>query len=259
MDNDLPPIPRIRFDDILLQTDTAFTLLRQRIDCPITPEMAIHVGGLLAELLGFQDNHTCTQTMLQYVGQPLTRQLAETLAAQIGGRESDLANGPLIAYDRPVRDEWVAMEVRTTREALWRERFAGVEFGLRCFTGHPAGHLIRRKFPEGFLSYLAYQVGWSRRLQFDGDARHFIGLRLWGFLRPVPDSDEVQFDQWGLTPSFRKHNLQLIRLRTRYDVEDPKAECPNGLTNHCFDCAVTRTECQASLVFPTSPTHLIRS
>jgi hypothetical protein len=55
------------------------------------------------------------------------------------------------------------------------------------------------------------------------------------------------FDSWELSPAFKKHNRSLIYLRTRYDTDEPKAECPHNYDHHCFECPARRDQCPATL------------
>jgi hypothetical protein len=244
---DLPPIPRLNVDKIVGRARALADYFSHLQGRQVSPVLAASTGAVIARHCGYPDAHNCVQTMMQYVGETVTPELITMLSTQFAGREPDLASMPLVGYSRPERPEWIAMEVQTCQACTWRSSDPGVQFRLYCFNGHPAGHTVVRKFPEAFLHYFAYQVGWSRRTEFDGDARHFVGLRFWGYLVPVPDSDEVRFDDWGLTPAFKKHNRQLIALRTRYDVDEPKAECPRDYDHHCFECPVRKAECPATL------------
>jgi hypothetical protein len=242
----LPKLPRLKVDDIQLTRHSIQHLMRQRLGETLTPRTLTGIGQGIAEILDSNKPEHVIQTMIQYSGRALDQQLLDTLTGQIAGRESSLSEGPLVAYQRPTRAEWIAVEVQSLKPVLWQEDKPGVQFMLHCFNGHPAGHQVKHRFPESFLYYFAYRLGFSRRVEFDGDARHFIGLRFWGFMRPLPDSEEVRFEEWDLCPAFRKHNRGIIYLRTRHDAENPKAECPHDYEHHCFECSVRRTECRAS-------------
>ena len=117
-------------------------------------------------------------------------------------------------------------------------------FELFAMTGQPAGHVLRRKVPNTWLNWFAYQVGYSRAMQYDQVPQHFVGLRFWGFLKPKPESGEVEFTDWQLNPAFKKHNKAIIKLRTRF--EHNKVDCPKGFTHQCLECPQRRSECPAS-------------
>ncbi len=241
---ELPPLPYFRLTDVQFTTATLTRAFREYRDQRVTPALALRMAIDAGKALDGVPEVNLHQTFIQYTGQVVDERLEGILAAQMAAREGELSRAPIVAYDRPTKPEWVAMEVVSVTPAVWRENEAGTIMGFKAMSGHPAGHLLKRKFPNPWLNFFAYQVGFSRRIEFDLDPRHFLGLMLWGYLVPVVDSPEIKFDDWDLSSAFKKHNLRVIRLRTRLDYE--LADCPNGFDHHCFECPVGRDECPAS-------------
>ncbi len=182
-------------------------------------------------------------TLLQYVGQAIDDAFIHLLSRQIAARQKELRFHMLVAYTKPLAPEWVAMEVASLRPAAWRGDKPGVELVLEALTGHPAGHQLRHKVPRSWLSFLAYRVGFTKRMQYDDEPRLFVGLRFFGYLKPQPDSSELSFDEWHISARLKAHNTTIIRLRTRFEHD---VDCPNGFDHDCWACPKRISECPAS-------------
>ncbi len=239
--------------------DALYAVFRIRIGEKVTPELAARWGDQTAMAIDWhEDVEPLYQTFLQYTGRDITDAFARLLAMQVSARRDELSRSPLVAFDRPTLAEWIAMEIKRVEEAEWVTKDgakAGVELTMLVLSGRPAGHLLRRKFPATWLAGFAYQLGFSRKFQYDYDPRHFLGLRFWGFLQPQEDSQDLVFVDYAMGPKPKdetkkptgelvKHNRQIIKLRTRFDHE--AAECPFTRDHPCFDCEVKASQCIAS-------------
>ena len=178
------------------------------------------------------------------------------LAYQLVARRDELANGPIVKVTRPTRSEWIGIEITGVELTEWRGDQPGVTLRLLCRTGQLAGVTVSRKFPIGWLSFLAYQIGFTRRLQYDPDnPAMLVRLRMRARLVWSEQDRPVDFDQWALDREATKHNRLIIARRTRFDVqhkrfEDSKGEplahvCPFDYDHDCGACQVSHTECPA--------------
>ena len=194
------------------------------------------------------------QTLLQYEGRVLTNEWCDLVTRQIVARASELGM-PLQLFERPIRDEWVALEVHNAEQCAWRDTSAGVLLTFYCLTGHPAGHRLSKKFPESWLAWLAYRIGYSRRLPYDYDYTQLIGLRIWAFLlRAQQGRTGLDFEEWKIDPRVKKTNQSILRKRMRFEVDlsripDSQLEdytCPFEYEHYCSECQQTDNVCVAS-------------
>lgn len=249
LDEALLPIPKVNVDRNLATARTIETAIAVRVGEVITETMALRWATLLMGLLQCPDVDVLTQTLFQYVGRTVDRRFARLLSLQLVGRERELALGPLVAYDRPVRAEWIALEIRKVTPCIWQDKRGardGADLSMLVLSGHPAGHILLRKFPESWLNGFAYEVAFNRRLNYDGDIRHFIGMRFLGYLQPQ-EGQELVFVEWWVPEKLRKYNREIAKLRSRFDTDD--VECPREFEHPCFDCPVKRADCQGSIHF----------
>ncbi len=243
IETERPPPPSLKLDRIVAVARDLEQMFQQDIGLEVTCAMAAR-WAYNVHLATDHSQRNLVATFQQYTGNQLTRALARVLAWQVASLGDRLDDGLLPAYARPTRPEWVACEINTVHNTVWRDGRRGVTLDLFALAGHPAGNVLQRKVPAAWLSWFAYQVGFTRAIQYDDDPRHFVGLRFWGFLQPKPESNDIDFTSWELSAAFKKHNKRIIKLRTRFDYE--KAECPLDLDHACWDCPHRRTTCPAS-------------
>lgn len=260
-DVELPPLPRVKLKAVIeLATAVAFEL--DAFKDELVTDRLVHVLATrtLGPLeVGWSSALTnLSKTFAQYVGRKLTVDLIKTLSWQIAARMDELQSSLLVAYTKPVKQEWIGVEIANAQPSLWRGDQRGVQFTFFALSGHPAGHTVVRNFPETWLNWFAYQIAFSRRIIYcgdecNGDPRHFIGMRIWGYLQPDPESDEISFDQWQINPQFKTHNVRILKLRTRFDfdhkdrnTESGSVECPFGYDHPCWECDRGPAACPAS-------------
>jgi hypothetical protein len=239
-----PPLPRVSLDKIDAGArPIARAILLSAGEC-VTYAHVDRWAPVIAIALDRRVTESLTDTLSQFVGRPIFAELANQLAYQLVSRSDELDRGPLLPYQTTVRTEWVGLEVQNVAETVWREDRRGVMLKLFALTGHPAGYKLERKVPAKFLDFFAYQLGFSRRVTYDGDPRHFIGLRFFAYVTPTPEGD-MSFNTFEMTAKVKKLNSAVIKLRTRFEFE--KADCMHDYEHECWDCAVGRTECRASI------------
>ncbi len=248
---DLPPVPKVNIKKLELLRSQFYQVTSKYLNCEITVQTASRMTYSIHMLLNERySRDRVFQSLVQHTGTIITPKFAATLAMQLAARHTEMNNNILVLFDKPVRNEWVAFEVDKAVETVWQESQAGVDMTLMCLTGHPAGYRLNKKFPAKWLNYLAYQVGFNRRIQYDFDHRHFIGLRFWGYL--FPKDEDFDFSNWSVDNAMKKDNAIIIGRRNRYNIdfeykEDSPKNCPYDLNTDCFSCRKLRTECSASL------------
>ncbi len=248
----LPRLPRLPLAEYDALHADFVRMFRKHHDSSLTRELC-HV---LAHNLHFAfDTDVLVddifQTLLQYVGHPLDDRWSDILARQLVARQKELRLGVLQLYERPSRDEWVPIEVRRLTPCVWREDRNGQFMELYCLGGHPAGHTLKKKVPEAWLSYLAYKVGFSRNMPYDQDPYMFVGLRFWAYLQAARrGANDLDFEEYQLGSQLRSHNRLIIARRSRFDFrpgsEPRDCSCPFDLDCYCSDCTHSVDECVAS-------------
>ncbi len=188
--------------------------------------------------------------ILQYESQILTVKTADLLSRQIAARVLELEARVLPVFRNIVSPEWTPMEIVAIKEAIWKDTEKGHQFSFLCLSGTAAGHTIVRKFPEKWLSFLAYQIGFNKRMNYPYEPKIFLGLRISGLLVPSQrDEGQTDISEWQISKPMKKRNVGILKLRTRYDkLHREGPECPKGLDNDCSECMKTSTQCDASYI-----------
>ncbi len=251
-DSTLPALPTFKVENIARTAVDLADLFNVRLGQVVTHEISLRWAQEVAILLDcakVQVNYL-VETFRQYVGQKIDRPFVRLLSEQLAARERELETGPLMDFVQPTKTEWVPIEVLDVEQTSWRDNKPASLFTMRALGGHPAGHILRRKFPNSWLNFLAYRVGFSRRFLYDLEPRHFIGLRFWGYVVPQEGSTEIVFEDLNINPAFRKTNQQIIKLRTRF--EHDAAECPFDYHHTCFKCTVEKSQCPAATMTSSS-------
>jgi len=188
--------------------------------------------------------------ILQYESQVLTIKTADLLSRQIAARVQELEARVVPVFRNIVTPEWVPMEIVAIQDAIWKDSEKGQQFSFLCLSGTAAGHVITRKFPMGWLSFLAYQIGFNKRMNYPYEPKIFLGLRISGLLVPSQrDEGQTDISEWQISKHMKKRNVGILKLRTRYDkLHREGPECPQGLDNDCSECMKTSTQCDASYI-----------
>jgi hypothetical protein len=192
------------------------------------------------------------QTVMQYTSEKLSTRTISLIASQLAARHNELARGPLERFRiANVNQEWVPLEILGLQQAVWRDTKPGIQLKLECLAGTPAGHVFDRKLPLNWLNYLAYQIGFTRRMPYPDDRFWlFEGLRFWGSMVKLDERDELDFVDFSVDSNMKKLNKEILKLRLRYDIESD-VECPRGFEHECSSCQVSCHEC------PAAPRHAL--
>ena len=189
-------------------------------------------------------------TILQYESQVMTAKTADLLSRQIAARLLELEARVVPVFQYIVVPEWTPLEIIAIKDAVWRDTEKGQQFSFLCLSGTAAGHVLVKKFPEKFLSYLAYQIGFSKRMNYNFEPKVFLGLRISGLLVPSQrEEGQTDISEWQISKNMKKRNVDILKLRTRYDkLHKEGPECPSGLDNDCIDCMKNSNACPASYI-----------
>ena len=188
--------------------------------------------------------------ILQFESKLLTAEVADTLSRQIAARVVELEARVVPVFQGIIVPEWTPLEIIDIKEATWKEDQKGQQFSFLCLSGTAAGHVIVRKFPEKWLAYLAYQIGFNKRMNYNYEPKVFLGLRISGLLiASQRDEGQTDIQEWRISAHMKKRNVGILKLRTRYDkLHKEGPECPNGLDNDCSECMKTSKQCDASYI-----------
>lgn len=243
--SDLPDPPaRVPFTKIDRRARTVRSFVRMSSGETLTAAGARKAAQALAGsvLKGVSKNHLF-DTLLQYEGYTLDARTLDRIAGQVAGRHEELRKGPITPYENPVVSDWVAARVVRMEDTVWRDDEAGQLMHMLVEYGHPAGNVLVRKVPESYLRYLAYQVGFSRRVLYDEDPRHFVGLRFWMYMDVDPEQLSYRITTYRLNSAMAKHNRWVVRARMRFMIDLPEDPCPIEREFPCWDC--TNVDCPA--------------
>jgi len=250
----LPKLPRNKLGDIDFFHDDFIKLFHHHAGERLSPDLCKRLAWNIEGAVDASRNHVY-QTLMQYEGRVLNDRWCNLLSRQVVARLGELKSGVLQLFDRPIREEWVALEVYQVDACEWGDNQPGVLMNLYALTGHPAGHVLQKKFPESWLSFLAYRIGYSRRIQYDQEPHMLTGFRFWGYLKPSQrDPNELEFDDWQIDAKLKKANQSIIKLRHRFDMEperipdgkEDEYSCPIDSESYCSECSCSVRECCAA-------------
>ena len=217
-----------------------------RLSDPLTVETVLAGAGQVHDALNAGTLGAVTDTLLLHCG-PFGPPQRALLALQLASRVDELMRGPIAPFTKPTHDQWVPLEVTKVAYSDSRDHRVNAILSMRALSCQPAGYTLSRDFSPGYLRFLAYQIGFSRKLEYDEDIRHFIGLQFWLHLqRGAEDEPRLQFNAWQVSPWMLKHNRTIIKLRTRFVVDD-SPECPHEHQHECWDCQECVSSCPASI------------
>ena len=213
------------------------------------------IDGIDYALVDHIPSEYIQSTLLQYVGKSLTPAWCQLLARQLSARKDELKVRPLLPFDRPTHTEWVPIEIIKLTDTVWNETKSGQLLTFFCLAGSPAGYTLKRKFPTRWLAWLAYQIGFTRRMMYQDDPQIFVGMRVWALIGPSEDPQQtMDITDWDVSPAMKKHNKTVAYRRLRFDLkpsltregEPGYGACPYDLDDYCHACPKTASECAAS-------------
>ena len=217
------------------------------------PEYEVVVNKLIegGAVSGIDSRVLWESMLLDLVEQPISKQIAFSVAWRIAGNSHTLRNRiPVLAWQRQARPEWVPVQFTDMRYHVTRAGKAGYVFEITVLGGTPAGLGISKFFSKAFCFVLARDLGFT---SYKGgnplaDPRELGQLRAWALVTPdscaASRSDlGLDFEKLECSGSLLLHNKTLIRVRNPENREGRSAEfvCPYGYKHSCFRCYVGTT------------------
>lgn len=249
-------LPKLNLDKLDARCYEVLSALQLAQGAPLTAKLIQDfISPISYACRGDIHQENLRQTLMQYLGKPLTPTWCQLLSRQVGARYEEMLARPLMPFDRPTRIEWVPIEIVKLTETTWNETKSGQQLTFFCLAGSPAGYTLKRKFPTRWLAWLAYQIGFSRRVMYQDDPQIFIGMRVWANIAPATDPQQtMDIVGWDVSPAMKKHNRVVAYRRLRFDLppsvkrdgEPGPGACPFDLDSYCTACMKTAKECVAS-------------
>lgn len=249
-----PVLPRLDLESLDRQYENVLQLFLSFKGEELQLPLCAQIAREAELLLDGTDAVKIQQTLRQYEGRKVDYAWAEVISRQFVARRKELVERPLPMFVSVVTTEWVAVEIVDMDPCEWRDS-NGQVLHLRCLTGRPAGQVLKKRVPEGWLAWLAYQIGYTRRLRYSREPTDLVGFRLWGLTAPSETaSKELDFEEVKITPALKKWNQSIIYRRGRFDIPLDKipaskiseCECPKSFDHLCQECPVHVSECRAS-------------
>lgn len=232
-----------------------------KLDMVLNADLVIDLSKAL-QLLDPPNTRNLFLTLSQYEGTKISNDFANTVSWQLAARWDELNLGVLTQFQHVIKPEWALLKIAGTANTTWKDvADAGQTLRIKALTGHAAGHILAKKVPNTWLRWLAYQIGFSRRLLYTDDPWLFTGLELWGYLCPNPQQPaNAEFSEWQVNPAIKKSNQLIIERRLRFELKEPsnptnrvgeayeRAQCPFDYNFDCNKCHRTNKDCYAATV-----------
>jgi hypothetical protein len=184
------------------------------------------------------------QTLLQLIGHRPSKPQMTRLGWQLVGRQEEMDRRPIPMVDTPAANGWVAVRIDSMSDISWSDDKPGYSLNMFVLSGSAAGFTIKRNVPAGWTRFIAYKVGFSRRMEYQDEPKHLIGLVLWAYAVSKPEG--LEMTAWNIDDKMLKHNKAILKLRNRHFFDDGP-ECPFELDTECVECTRLTHECQASI------------
>lgn len=211
-----PPIPRFHTKK---KTKVAYELntsvfsdwVGSRVDMDV---IKIFVRGI-QEYFKFDScdlvTHTAiVDTLSLYMNEELTNFLAQKICLQLAWNIDYIKDGntipEIISITEPT---WLPFQI--IEFSLVPSNDSLVRASFLAFAGRQAGYTFSRVMPFRYLRYFAYQIGFSRKYQYDDNPGDLIGLRFIGLA--VPDENGFDIVRFSLNQSISKRNKKIIKNR----------------------------------------------
>jgi len=260
-------LPKIKLEKLDLQHKAMVETLLQVAPERMTPWFAKRFAKVYGDITKQSHREPLVmQTMLQYLADKVDLPFIDRCCRQLLGRTNELESGPLLPFVKPIQLEWVPFEIVSLSKATWNENKPGQLMTVYCLAGSPAGHRLPKKLPEAWLRFIAYKIGYTRKINYpDDEPWQLIGLRFWGLVIPVTEErSTLDFSDWAIDAQMKKSNAGIIAKRNRHLLDDPegptaqecdedpdlkvpKHACPLRLDHYCSACPHTLAACEASI------------
>jgi hypothetical protein len=198
-------------------------------------------------------------SLMQYEGKMLADKWIQVIATQLAAREHEWAHYAIMPFEAVLTPEWVLVSIDDVKPCELGNHKQGTELHLKVLYGKPAGHMLIKRVPTSWLSFVAYRIGYSRRITYNLDPRYFTGLMIWMHVMPDPrNAKGFDISSWAVTNKVKVNNRSVIVRRHRFDYPDalfkrdgsinPDYDCHLELDCSCEDCIVPAQRCNASLI-----------
>ena len=232
-----------------------------KLDVGLCATIAAHIASDLG--CRAKDVSNLSQTLLQYSGQLLTLDFIQRLVRKLVVNSDSLRAGPILIHTGFHRAQWVPYEIVNLSSAVWKTGSPAKILQLYALAGSCAGEVFDKKVPESWLSYFAYQIGFTRRVQYPDEPILFIRLRFWAYMKPnAEDATKLDFAKFECDRQLKEWNSVIIRRRLRLDLnmdeytkdgDLKKWACPRGYDHYCDRCPESVSFCAASYNARQSP------
>jgi len=190
------------------------------------------------------------QTLLQLLRPVITEAWIAFIARQFAARRSELVTGPIMIFAQLSLAEWLHVEIVQAEDSAWKDNKPGIKLSMYVLDGRPAGYVLRRNFPAGWITGKAYEMGFSRAKVYDYEPSSLVGLRSYVHAIIDPRTSEPSFDEWTMPKPLKAYNKTVIAKRMRFDSPPRNGDelCPFEFNHSCNECMKTYAQCHASYI-----------
>jgi hypothetical protein len=254
--NETPP--KIKIDKIQVSTASWANKLGRFRGHRLTTDIITNLVRSHQEHLPLSDRPIWL-SLMQYEGKLLADKWIQIIASQLAAREHEWEFYTIMPFESVLTPEWVLVSIDDVKPCVLGSNKQGTELHLKAMYGKPAGHMLIKRVPTSWLSFLAYRMGYSRRITYNLDPRYFTGLMIWMYVIPDPNNPKgFDISSWAVTNKVKVNNRSVIVRRHRFDYPDAifkrdgtvneDYDCHLGLDCSCEDCTVPAQQCNASLI-----------
>lgn len=184
------------------------------------------------------------ESLIEFIGQPLTPQLLSDMAWRLAGNVRALrARMPVLPWRRQQREEWVPLQVTSSKSWITKRGRRGFMLQFRVLAGSACPMVIEKFWSREFCAVVARRIGFTRfhkafPWQHGGQ---FVGLRLMALLSPETSKDAPDFSEVGeASGSLLAYNRRLLRARAPITRQCPQ-DYPTSVS--CHLCPVGQDHC----------------
>jgi hypothetical protein len=219
---ELPKLPRLDLDGCRrVAIELHRGILSGLAGSVLTAEKATDLVSRLIARMGLSGGGqivALTDTINKDLGRRLNLEDTRRMAWQLAANEHRLLAGVSLSAFTGVTDpEWIPFEILSVGHAVRFGHLLAI-LGLLVIGGRSAGHLIKKCTPVGCLTYMAYQLGFSRRHRYV-DPSDLVDLQFYGWVTPSTKED-LSFEAYACSSRILTRNKNLIKNIPREDVDE---------------------------------------
>lgn len=213
----------------------------------IEPQDVAPLASVYRKLVDKQvPEHLYRDSLSQYVGWEMNRNLIELLAWRLAANRATLRDGqPVYPWTGQTRPEWVPLQIRDVSWTISARNGRPTNaVKLRVLAGTSCGMTLHRHWSPQFCTYLARKfLGFANRrhqphCQYEHSSQ-LTGLMLYGLMTPEFSSSKAPgFQQVRVPESLRQSNRKLLLRRDRVDFQ-----CPEQFQHPCHGCPIGYDRC----------------